>query len=325
MSRAGPTSRLRPSATDHGSDVRRSSRSPPRTAGSAGNVVLKLEFLQHTGSFKARGALNSVLSVPDGTSGVCAASGGNHAAAVAWAARSRRHDGRCLRADQRHAGQDRADRAVRRADPSGRRFREGCARCVSARSPRPKGVPLLHPFDTFETVAGAGTMALEIEEQVPDVERIVVGCGGGGLYAGLAIALDGSVRVQPVEPDAVSRSGRCAGGRAPRRHRRSGVSPPTRSVRRTSVTSPTRRRSTTRSSAVLVEEAGHPARASVPLGSHPRTRRAGCLRGDGRCADRSGRRSAERDAGRRSSPAPTTTRCLIDGSDAKSTPRQLQA
>lgn len=63
-----------------------------------------------------------------------------------------------------------------------------------------EGVPLLHPFDTFETVAGAGTMALEIEEQVSDVERVVVGCGGGGLYAGLAIAFDGSVPVQPVEP-----------------------------------------------------------------------------------------------------------------------------
>ena len=63
-----------------------------------------------------------------------------------------------------------------------------------------RGTPLLHPFDTFETVAGAGTMALEIEEQVSDVERIIVGCGGGGLYAGLAIALDGSVPVQPVEP-----------------------------------------------------------------------------------------------------------------------------
>ena len=58
-----------------------------RDQGVDANVVIKLELTQHTGSFKARGALNSVLSVPAHVTGVCAASGGNHAAAVAWAAR----------------------------------------------------------------------------------------------------------------------------------------------------------------------------------------------------------------------------------------------
>jgi len=167
--------------------------------GLASNVVLKLEFLQHTGSFKARGALNSVLSLPDGTPGVCAASGGNHAAAVAWAAQragmsadvfvpSNATPAKMARIEQYGARMHLVDGFVKDA-------LDAC-RVFAATG----DVPLLHPFDTFETVSGAGTMALELEEQVPDVERIVVGCGGGGLYAGLAIALDGSVSVQPVEP-----------------------------------------------------------------------------------------------------------------------------
>ena len=172
----------------------------PEDSGLAGNVVLKLEFLQHTGSFKARGALNSVLSVPDGTSGVCAASGGNHAAAVAWAA------GRAGLTADVFVPSNATPAKIARIEQYGARIHliEGFVRdaldaCRTFSAA--EGLPLLHPFDTFETVAGAGTVALEIEEQVPDVETVVVGCGGGGLYAGLAIALDGSVRVQPVEPE----------------------------------------------------------------------------------------------------------------------------
>ncbi len=61
-------------------------------------------------------------------------------------------------------------------------------------------MPLLHPYDTFETVCGAGTTGLEIADQVRDADLVVVGCGGGGLYSGLAAALDDVVQVQPVEP-----------------------------------------------------------------------------------------------------------------------------
>lgn len=172
----------------------------PDDSGLAGNVVLKLEFLQHTGSFKARGALNSVLSVPDGTTGVCAASGGNHAAAVAWAAARAG-----LTADA-FVPSNATPAKIARIEQYGARIhlidgfvKDALAACREFAAE--EGIPLLHPFDTFETVSGAGTVALEIEEQVPDVEKIVVGCGGGGLYAGLAIALDGSVPVQPVEPE----------------------------------------------------------------------------------------------------------------------------
>jgi threonine dehydratase len=60
---------------------------------------------------------------------------------------------------------------------------------------------MIHPYDTFATVAGAGTLGLELHEQVPEVDRVVIACGGGGLYAGVANALAGSVDVRPVEPE----------------------------------------------------------------------------------------------------------------------------
>ena len=64
-----------------------------------------------------------------------------------------------------------------------------------------RGVPVVHPYDTFATVAGAGTLGLELAEQVPDADRVVIACGGGGLYAGVATALAGVVAVKPVEPE----------------------------------------------------------------------------------------------------------------------------
>jgi len=192
---------LEAAAYRNGSRIR---RTPVLTLGAADtglptSVTLKLEFLQHTGSFKARGALNSVLSVPEGTRGVCAASGGNHAAAVAWAARraglvadvfvpSDATPAKLARIEQYGGRIHLVEGFVRDALEACRAFADDNA------------VPLLHPFDTFETIAGAGTVGLEIEEQVSDVDRVVVGCGGGGLYAGLAIGLEGIADVQPVEP-----------------------------------------------------------------------------------------------------------------------------
>ncbi|HEY7042823.1 MAG TPA: pyridoxal-phosphate dependent enzyme [Nocardioidaceae bacterium] len=171
-----------------------------REHGVESHVHLKLELTQHTGSFKARGALNSVLSLPKDVTGVCAASGGNHAAAVSWAARRAG-----LVADvfvPAEATPAKLDRIrsyggrIHAVDGHVKEALEAC-RAYSEEA----GVPLLHPYDTFETVSGAGTTGLEIEEQVPDVDLVLVGCGGGGLYSGLAISLEGIARVQPVEPE----------------------------------------------------------------------------------------------------------------------------
>jgi threonine dehydratase len=168
--------------------------------GVEGRVFLKLELLQHTGSFKARGALNNVLNLPAGAGGVTAASGGNHGAAVAWAA-SRAG----LRADvfvpasstpmklKRIEGYG---AVLHRVDGHVGDALDACQEFSEARS-----LPMLHPYDTFATVAGAGTVGLELLDQVPSVDRVVIACGGGGLYAGVANALAGQVDVQPVEPE----------------------------------------------------------------------------------------------------------------------------
>lgn len=164
-------------------------------------VVLKLELMQHSGSFKARGALNSVLSIEDSLAGVCAASGGNHAGGVAWAARRAG-----ISADLFVPSTATPAKIARIEEYGGRVHlvagfvKDALAECAEFAARR--HVPQVHPYDTFETVCGAGTMGLEIAEQVPDAALVVLGCGGGGLYAGTATALDGSsARIQPVESE----------------------------------------------------------------------------------------------------------------------------
>jgi threonine dehydratase len=168
--------------------------------GVPGRVVLKLELTQHTGSFKARGAMNSVLSLPDGVRGVTAASGGNHGAALAWAARS--------------LGLA-ADIFVSAASPSEKvdRIRGfgATAHVIDGFYPeafaaadawaRGRDVTSIHAFDDRSTVCGQGTLGLEVGEQVPEAARVLVACGGGGLYAGVATALRGRAPVTPVEPE----------------------------------------------------------------------------------------------------------------------------
>lgn len=164
-------------------------------------VVVKLEHLQHTGSFKPRGALNAVLSLGSAASGVCAASGGNHAAAVAWAARRAG-----LTADV-FVPKSATPAKIARIEEYGARIhlvdgfvKEALTACAEF-SDR-EAIPQLHPFDTFETVCGAGTVGIEIGEQQPEASYVLLGCGGGGLYAGVATALAArGTLVQPVEPE----------------------------------------------------------------------------------------------------------------------------
>ncbi len=162
-------------------------------------LVLKLELTQHSGSFKARGALNSVLSLATEADGVCAASGGNHAGAVSWAAAQAG-----LTADVFVPSNATPAKIARIAEYGGRAHlvegfvRDALDACHTFADEH--AMPLLHPYDTFETVCGAGTTGLEIRDQVRDADLVVVGCGGGGLYSGLAAALSDVVQVQPVEP-----------------------------------------------------------------------------------------------------------------------------
>ena len=170
-------------------------------------VVLKLELTQHTGSFKARGAMNSVLSLPDGVRGVTAASGGNHGAALAWAARQSG-----LPADIFVSASSPPEKIERiRGFGATAHVIDGYypeAFAAADAWAQGRDVTAIHAYDQRSTVCGQGTLGLEVAEQVPDATRVLVACGGGGLYAGVATALAGRVPVTPVEPD------RCASLRA---------------------------------------------------------------------------------------------------------------
>ncbi|MGI8889105.1 MAG: serine/threonine dehydratase [Nocardioidaceae bacterium] len=171
----------------------------PAETGLPGTIVLKLENLQHSGSYKARGALHSMLTLADETAGVCAASGGNHGGTVAWAAQSAG-----LPADVFVPSTAPAVKVARIRDYGATAHlvagsvKEALEECVAFSAKH--GAALIHPYDTWETTAGAGTVGLEVAEQVPDADVVLLACGGGGLYTGVAAALAGSSRVQPVEP-----------------------------------------------------------------------------------------------------------------------------
>jgi threonine dehydratase len=168
--------------------------------GVPGRVVLKLELLQHTGSFKARGALNSVLALPGGVHGVTAASGGNHGAALAWAARRAG-----LVADVFVSASSPAEKVERiRGFGATAHVVDGYypeAFAAADTWARGRDVTSVHAYDRHSTVCGQGTVGLEIADQVPEAARVLVPCGGGGLYAGVATALRGRVPVTPVEPE----------------------------------------------------------------------------------------------------------------------------
>jgi threonine dehydratase len=167
-------------------------------------VTLKLELMQHAGSFKVRGAFTSVLSEPEPPAGLVAASGGNHGLAVAYV-------GHTLGIATRVFVPEGAPRVKVDAIASmgaevnlvGRHYAEALLASQEAAS-RP-GVLALHAYDAWGTVTGQGTLGVEIAEQVPDVDRVLVAVGGGGLMAGLIRGLAGarpSARVVAVEPAA---------------------------------------------------------------------------------------------------------------------------
>lgn len=173
---------------------------PGEEVGVDASVVLKLELTQHTGSFKARGALNSVLTLPPGTPAVAAASGGNHGAAVAWAAARAG-----IVADVFVPGAATPAKLERIEEYGARLHRvdghvgDALDACLAFGARH--DVPVVHPYDTVATTSGAGTLGLELFRQVPEAELVLLGCGGGGLFSGVAAALEDQVRLQPVEPE----------------------------------------------------------------------------------------------------------------------------
>jgi threonine dehydratase len=162
-------------------------------------VTVKLEYLQHTGSFKARGAMNSVLTAPAGTSRVVAASGGNHGAAVAWAA----HRAGLPATVFVPSFSPRAKQDLIRAFGAELRLVDGYyadALTASLELAATTGALHVDAYDTVATVAGQASLGVELAEQIPAGEPVVVACGGGGLFAGVTLALAGRNPVVAAEP-----------------------------------------------------------------------------------------------------------------------------
>lgn len=153
-----------------------------------GVIALKAENLQRTGSFKLRGALSKVRALTGRTDGVVAGSAGNHAQALAYAARA--HDLPCevYVPDDAPLGKV---AAVRSFGATVHRTSGGVTDCVaSARGAAEDGaLTFVSPYDDYDVIAGQAGVGLELAEDVPDVTRVVVPVGGGGLAAGVALAI----------------------------------------------------------------------------------------------------------------------------------------
>lgn len=162
-------------------------------------VTLKLELFQHSGSFKARGAFTNLLTREVPRVGVVAASGGNHGAAVAYAARKLGIAAKIFvptitspakLARLREYG---AELCV-----TGERYAEALS--ASERWASETGALPIHAYDQIETLLGQGTVALELEQQAPELNTVLVAVGGGGLIGGMAAWYQGRVKLVGVEP-----------------------------------------------------------------------------------------------------------------------------
>ncbi len=158
-------------------------------AAAGAKLFFKCENFQKVGAFKARGAANAVFSLDEASArrGVATHSSGNHAAAVARAARLRGIPAHIVmpsnsskvkaRAVEGYGGQ------IVFCEPTQAAREEACARIIAA-----TGATLIHPFENFDVMAGQGTAAVELMQDVPDLDLVMCPVGGGGLLAGTAVA-----------------------------------------------------------------------------------------------------------------------------------------
>jgi threonine dehydratase len=158
-------------------------------------------MLQHSGSFKARGAFANLLMRNMPKAGVVAASGGNHGAAVAYAARQRNVPAKIFvpsissPAKIQRIRDYGADLVV-----GGERYADALA--ASEIWAAQSGALPIHAFDQHETLLGQGTLGLELQAQAPDLDTLLVAVGGGGLIGGIAAWYAGSIAIVGVEPEA---------------------------------------------------------------------------------------------------------------------------
>jgi threonine dehydratase len=166
----------------------------------AASLLLKLELLQHAGSFKARGAFTNLVTRRIPAAGVVAASGGNHGAAVAFAAMKRKVPAKIFVPSVASPTKIRqitdygADLVI-----AGERYADALA--ASEAWVAQSGAMPIHAFDQVETLLGQGTVGLELEQQSGAIDTLLVAVGGGGLIAGIAAWYQGRVNIVGVEPE----------------------------------------------------------------------------------------------------------------------------
>jgi threonine dehydratase len=171
------------------------------TALTGARVSLKLELFQHTGSFKPRGVLNALeaLAPDERARGVISISAGNHAQALAWAATAIGVTSTIVMPATAVRAKVEATRAL-----GGEVIQTSEDLLATMRQvQQDRSLTFVHPFDDPVVIAGAGTLGLEIAEDAPDVDLVIVGCGGGGLLSGVAAAMRAvrpGARVVGVEP-----------------------------------------------------------------------------------------------------------------------------
>ncbi len=165
------------------------------------SIILKLELLQHTGSFKPRGAFANLLTREIPSAGVVAASGGNHGAAVAFAAMKLGKPAKIFvprvasPAKQERIRGYGADLVV-----TGERYADALA--ASREWAAQSGALPVHAYDQVETLLGQGTVGLEFEDQCASLDTLLVAVGGGGLIGGVAAWYSSRIKVVGVEPEA---------------------------------------------------------------------------------------------------------------------------
>jgi threonine dehydratase len=161
-------------------------------------IQCKLEYLQYSGTFKARGASHFMVRNDIGPAGVVAASGGNHGAAVAWAARARGYEANIfVPTISSPAKVDRLRSYGATVHQVGAVYSESleASRTFEAAS----GATSIHAYDHPDVMAGAGTTGLEFVEQTGRLDTMLLACGGGGLSGGVAIAVGEDVNVVVCE------------------------------------------------------------------------------------------------------------------------------
>jgi threonine dehydratase len=163
-------------------------------------LSLKLELFQHSGSFKARGAFNTLTSLTPPKAGVAAASGGNHGASVAYAAQQLGVKAKIFVPEiSAPAKVAKIHEFGAQVMQNGARYNDALALCEIYEAE--SGAYGIHAFDAWPTIEGQGTVGLEWERQSKNLDTVLIASGGGGLISGVSIWFGKRVKVVGVEPE----------------------------------------------------------------------------------------------------------------------------